>query len=80
LKKLGALEGKDAQRLQNCVETRLNIKLFVHDSHEHIDRQSDPYLSLDGILGCAVKGLYSDIFSPQVNLFQKNHPRTVNEI
>ena len=33
------------------------LQALFHDGHQDIDRDGDPYLRLHGVLGCAEKGL-----------------------
>ncbi|MCY4304572.1 MAG: hypothetical protein OXC62_07335 [Aestuariivita sp.] len=44
--------------MENCVEAPLTIKLFLDDSHKHINSYGDPDLHLDGMGGCSQKRFY----------------------
>ena len=56
-------ESGDAQYLENCVEAGLQIEAFFRDGDEHVDRDGDPDLGFDGVLGGA-----EDAFDAQVLL------------
>jgi hypothetical protein len=51
--------------LENLVERSFDFELFLDDSHQHIDRDCDPDLTLDRIFGCAVESFDSKmLFDP----------------
>jgi hypothetical protein len=56
------LEHGHAEHLQDCVETGLDIEALLDDCDEHVDRDGDPDLDLDGVLGgadpCSSAGPY----------------------
>ncbi len=45
------LEHGDARNLQDCVEIDLDIEALLDDGDEHVDRDGNPDLGLDGVLG-----------------------------
>ena len=50
-------ETGSGENLKNCVEIGLEVESFLEDCNKHIDRDGDPDLGLDGILGDAKKDL-----------------------
>ncbi len=53
LKKRRFLEYSHAQNLQDCVESGLDVEVLLDDGDEQVDRDGDPDLDLDGVLGGA---------------------------
>ncbi len=53
LKKRRFLEYDHAQNLQDCVEIGVDVEALFDDGDEHVDRDGDPDLDLDGVLGGA---------------------------
>ncbi len=47
------LEYGHAQNLQDCVETGLDVEALLDDGDEQGDRDGDPDLDLEGVLGGA---------------------------
>lgn len=50
-----------AENLKNCVEIGLEVESFLEDGDKHIDRDGDPDLGLDGILGGAEEGFDAQV-------------------
>jgi hypothetical protein len=57
------LKTSETQDLQNSVEALLQLKLFLDDGYEYVNRDRNPDLAFHSILGCAVESL-----DPQVLL------------
>ena len=53
LKKRRFLGYGHAQDRQDCVETGLDLEALFDDGDERVDRDDDPDLDLDGVLGGA---------------------------
>lgn len=50
-------ENGNAQNLEYRIQTALDFQRSLYDCHQHIHRDSDPYLGLHGILRGAIEGL-----------------------
>ena len=61
LKERRFLEYGDAQNLQDCVETGVDVEALLDDGDEHVDRDGDPNLRLDGVLGGAEEALDAQV-------------------
>ena len=55
------LKNVDLQDLQNCVEVAWEIKPLLQDGNQQIKTDGNPDLGFDGIGGCPVKGLDSQM-------------------
>src|SRR4030042_2774105 len=51
------LEKGNAENLQDCVETQIELQLLLDDCHQHINADRDPDLGLHGVRGGTIKGL-----------------------
>ncbi len=59
------LEYGHAQNLQDCVETGVDVEAFFEDGDQDVDRDGDPDLGLDGVLGGAEEALDAQVlFDP----------------
>lgn len=71
-RKLLFLEQGDTQNLENFAETPVELQLFPHNGHEHIDADRDPDLSLHRVRGRPVERLDPQIlldpFEEQLHL------------
>ncbi len=62
----------DAEDLQDCVAAGVDAEAFFDDGDRDIDRDGDPYLGLDGVLGVAEEALDAQVlldpFEEQLDL------------
>ena len=49
------LEKHNAENLQNFAQTQPDLEFFLDNSCQNVNADSNPYLSLYGILACAKK-------------------------
>ncbi len=72
LKERSFLENGDAQDLQDCVETGVDVEALLDDGDEDIDGDGDPDLGLDGVFGIAEEALDAQVlldpFEEQLDL------------
>ena len=74
LKERGFLEHCDAQNLQDCVETGVDVEALFDDGDQDIDRDGDPDLCLDGVLGGSEEALDAQVRQSEFKAMTGSNP------